>query len=62
MQAKKLLLAASGAEKAEILYRALFGPVTPELPASILQFHPDVTVVATEDALSVIRRQEPKLL
>ncbi len=62
MQAKKLLLAASGAEKAEILYRALFGPVTPELPASILQFHPNVTVVATEDALSVIRRQEPKLL
>jgi len=62
MQAKKLLLVASGAGKADILYRTLFGPVTPAIPASILQFHPNLTVVATEDALSVIHRMRPDVL
>ena len=51
MQAKKILLVVSGAGKADILERALFGPVTPLVPASILQLHPDVTVVADVDAL-----------
>lgn len=54
MQAKQILLVANGAEKAEILYESLFGPVTPAVPASILQLHPNVTVVADEAALSVI--------
>ena len=45
MQARKVLLAASGADKADIVARALCGPVTPEVPASILQMHPDLTVV-----------------
>ena len=35
----------SGADKAEILEKCLFGPVVPEVPASALQLHPDVTVV-----------------
>lgn len=52
MRARKILLAVSGAEKADALAKALTGPVTPEVPASILQFHPDVTVVADEAALS----------
>ena len=59
MQAKKLLLVANGASKAEILYRSLFGPITPEVPASILQLHNDVTVVADEQALSVIQEKCP---
>jgi glucosamine-6-phosphate deaminase len=59
MQSKKLLLIANGASKAEILYRSLFGPITPEVPASILQLHNDVTVVADEEALSVIRTKCP---
>ncbi len=54
MQAKSILLMASGADKADILYRALFGPVTPAIPASILQLHPQVTVVADEEALAQI--------
>ena len=54
MQAKKILLVANGEGKAEILCRSLFGPVTPAVPASILQLHPDVTVVADEAALSAI--------
>jgi glucosamine-6-phosphate deaminase len=60
MQAKKILLVANGEGKAEILDRALFGPVAPAVPASILQLHPDVTVVADEAALSVIRKNHPE--
>ena len=45
MKAKKILVVANGEGKADIVRRAFFGPVTPEVPASILQFHPDVTVI-----------------
>lgn len=45
MQAKKILLIANGAKKKEILEKAFFGPITPYVPASILQLHQDVTVV-----------------
>ncbi|WFR55305.1 glucosamine-6-phosphate deaminase [Anaerocolumna sp. AGMB13025] len=45
MQAKKVLLIANGPDKKEIIEKALHGPVTPDVPASILQFHPDLTVV-----------------
>lgn len=52
MQSKKVLLLVSGEGKADILRDSLFGPVTPHVPASILQLHNDVTVVADEAALS----------
>ena len=55
MQAKKVLLVASGADKADALAKTIEGPVTPEVPASILQFHPDVTIVADEAALSLVK-------
>ena len=48
-----LLVVVSGEGKADIVSRAFFGPVTPEVPASILQMHPDVTVVCDEAALSL---------
>ena len=54
MQAKKILVIASGADKAEIVKKAFFGPITPQVPASILQLHPDVTVVVDEAAGSLI--------
>ncbi len=49
MQAKKVLLIANGKNKKEILEKAFFGPITPEVPASILQLHPDVTVIYSEN-------------
>ena len=52
MHAKKVLLVAGGPEKEEIIKKALYGPITPDVPASILQLHPDVTIVADEAALS----------
>ena len=57
MSARKILLIATGEAKADALYKSLYGPITPNVPASILQLHPDVTVVADEDALKLIREK-----
>lgn len=54
MRARKILFIASGEHKAEILHRSLFGPITPQVPASVLQLHSDVTVVGDEAAMSMI--------
>jgi glucosamine-6-phosphate deaminase len=56
MQARKILLVVSGASKADILYQSLFGPVTPAIPASIIQLHPNLTVVADQAAYDTINR------
>ena len=52
LSARRILLLVSGEEKADIVKTAFFGPVTPKVPASILQFHKDVILVADEAALS----------
>ncbi len=49
MQAKKVLLIANGAAKKDILMKAFYGPITPQVPASILQLHNDVTVIFSEN-------------
>ena len=54
MQAKKVLVVVSGKDKAEIVKKAFTGPVTPEVPASILQMHSDVILVADEAAASLL--------
>lgn len=56
MQSKTVLLAVSGRSKAQALRDALFGPITPALPASILQLHPRLFVFADRDAMSEIDR------
>ena len=63
MSADKILLVAFGTGKAEILEKAIFGPITPATPASVLQlFKGDVYVCADEDALSVIRAKHPDFI
>lgn len=52
MKAKKILVVVSGKDKAAILKKVVCGPITPEVPASVLQLHPDVTIVADEAALA----------
>lgn len=52
MCAKKILVVVSGEDKAEIVKEAFTGPVTPHVPASILQLHPDVTIVGDAAAFS----------
>lgn len=54
MQAKKIVIIVSGENKAEIVKKAFFGPITPQVPASVLQLHNDVTLVGDEAALSLI--------
>lgn len=61
MHANKILLIASGESKAEALYQALYGPIHPSLPASILQLHKDVIVVADQSALKVIKEKVTEL-
>ena len=56
MAAKRVVVAVSGAEKADTVARAFAGPVTPEVPASILQLHPDMVLVADQAALSCMPR------
>ena len=52
MAAKKLVLVVSGADKADALQKCLQGPITPSVPGSVLQLHPDVTIVCDEAAYS----------
>lgn len=63
LRAERILLLATGAAKADILEKALFGRVTPEVPASILQFYQgELTVVADEKAFAVIKEKHPDVL
>ena len=63
MKADKILLVAFGKGKSEILEKAFFGPVTPEVPASVLQFFKgEVVVCADEAALSVIKEKHPEAI
>lgn len=54
MQAKKILVVVSGEDKAQIVKTAFAGPVTPEVPASVLQLHNDVTIVGDAAALRLL--------
>lgn len=50
LSAKAIILIAFGDEKAEAVYRSLFGPITTEVPATILQTHKNVTYVLDKQA------------
>ncbi len=54
MQARKVLMIASGEKKKKIIKEAFFGAVTPAVPASILQMHPDFTLIGDAGALAEI--------
>ena len=54
MKARAILVVASGVDKAQIVRDAFFGPVTPKVPASVLQLHPNVTVVVDAEAGSLL--------
>lgn len=54
MQAKKILILASGANKAEAVYKTVKGEITEEVPASILQAHPDCTIIADREAAKLL--------
>lgn len=49
MQAEKILLIANGEAKRDIINKAFFGPITPKIPASVLQLHKDITVIYSKE-------------
>ncbi|MDD3186010.1 MAG: glucosamine-6-phosphate deaminase [Anaerostipes sp.] len=57
LSAKRIVLIVSGENKAQALYDAFYGPITPKVPASALQLHGHVAVFADKDALSVIKEK-----
>ncbi|RKD21582.1 glucosamine-6-phosphate deaminase [Caminicella sporogenes DSM 14501] len=54
MNARKIILLASGKEKAEAIYKTVNGKITPKVPASVLQLHPDVTLIIDKEAASLL--------
>lgn len=62
MGARKVLLLVSGESKADILVRSLTEDVSPAVPASVLQLHPDLTVIADREAASLIVAQHTAVL
>jgi glucosamine-6-phosphate deaminase len=54
MNAKSILMVVSGKNKAKAVYGMVKGEITPELPASVLQLHPFVTVICDKDAASLL--------
>ncbi|MFA5677229.1 MAG: glucosamine-6-phosphate deaminase [Pseudomonas sp.] len=62
LQAKSILLIASGCGKAECISQMVKGPVTEAVPASALQLHPDATVIVDEEAASLLyQNEQPEL-
>ena len=59
MQARCIVLVANGENKAEALYKCICGTISPEAPASFLQLHNNVFVVADEAALSLVEKEIP---
>jgi hypothetical protein len=61
MHSKKIVLLANGEQKAIIIKEMLFGPVTPIVPASILQLHNDVTIIldqtAAKEIISILQKK-----
>ena len=55
MNARSILVVANGEKKAQAVYDMCFGPVTPQCPASILQLHTNVTIVADDEALALCK-------
>ena len=62
MHAKKTVMVINGADKADILCAMVTGPVEPAVPASVLRFHRDFTLIADADALSVLLKKAPGLV
>lgn len=54
MRAKRVLMVVNGKGKAEIVKEAFFGPITPKVPASILQLHNDFILIGDVEALSCL--------
>jgi len=55
MEARRVILVATGKDKADAVYKMMRGPVTPEVPASVLQLHPDCVILVDEAAAELVK-------
>ncbi|MCH1627274.1 glucosamine-6-phosphate deaminase [Fredinandcohnia quinoae] len=62
LKSKQILLLASGKSKAEAIYNFINGEVHESNPASALKNHPNVTIIADEEALSLVEDDKKKVL
>ena len=58
MEARKCLILANGAKKAEVIAKAVEGPITSQITSSALQMHPDTIVIVDEEASTAFKRKE----
>lgn len=58
LRAKRILVLSSGCDKADIVAKALYGPINAQFPASILQLHPDAILMLDEQAASMIKKND----
>ncbi len=58
MEAKEIIMLASGAKKATIVAEAIEGPITAQVSASVLQMHPHVTVIVDKEAGAKLKRAD----
>jgi glucosamine-6-phosphate deaminase len=58
LEARSVLLLASGSSKAGAVARAVEGPITSQVPASALQLHPDVTLLVDEEAAFFLEHRD----
>lgn len=56
MHARKIVLMANGRGKSEAVSKALYGDIKPDIPASILQLHKDVTVIIDRECAEFLRK------
>ncbi|ACD24826.1 glucosamine-6-phosphate deaminase [Clostridium botulinum] len=61
-ESKKIMLLATGENKAKAIYDTIYGKVTPEVPASILQFHDDLIVILDKEAASLLNPKDYKVV
>lgn len=54
MRARRIVLLASGSDKSQAIKESIYGPVTPDVPASVLQLHPDVVYIVNKEAACLL--------
>lgn len=60
-KSKKIMLIATGENKAEAIYNTVYGKVVPEVPASILQFHSDIVLILDKKAAKLLKKEDYKI-
>ena len=60
-KSKKIMLIATGENKAEAIYNTVYGKVVPEVPASILQFHNDIVLILDKEAAKLLKEEDYKI-